>query len=191
LTKRCQEIHRQKNKHSGYHNMSVKHATTIHEIGVSQKAPPTVAPSAKKYTPIAAPAGQEYNVGVEFNNFERTIASYTENAKNAFQTKLLNLVMNKNIMLRGSKGYGQPVKDYTINVKSVSIDFYYERYVVVFKDDNEKEYFLEPGYKIKIVGPATLTNKPKKKIKKFPVADKTPIPAQTPPVAQKSNQTQG
>ena len=115
------------------------------------------------------PPGQEFNVGLDFTNFERTIAAFTENAKNAFQQKLMSLVGNKKVFLRGSKGYGQPIKDYTINVKSVSIDFYYERYVVVFKDENDKEYFLEPGYKIKILGQAQIVPKtPKKKKKEQP-----------------------
>lgn len=121
------------------------------------------------YAPIVAqstPQGQEFNVGVDFTNFERTIAAFTENSKNAFQQKLMSIVANKKVFLRGSKGYGQPVKDYTINVKSVSIDFYYERYVVVFKDENDKEYFLEPGYKIKILGQAQIVPKPQKRKKK-------------------------
>lgn len=135
---------------------------------------------AAAYNPIVAqqptPQGQEFNVGLDFTNFERTIAAFTENAKNAFQQKLMSLVGNKKVFLRGSKGYGQPIKDYTINVKSVSIDFYYERYVVVFKDENDKEYFLEPGYKIKILGQAQIVPKTPKKKKKeqLPVAPVQP-----------------
>jgi len=119
------------------------------------------------YTPIVAsqttPQGQEFNVGLDFTNFERTIAAFTENSKNAFQQKLMSVVGNKKVFLRGSKGYGQPIKDYTINVKSVSIDFYYERYVVVFKDEDDKEYFLEPGYKIKLLGQAQIVPKTQKR----------------------------
>lgn len=128
------------------------------------------AKQAAAYTPIvasqASPQGQEFNVGLDFTNFERTIAAFTENSKNAFQQKLMGIVGNKKVFLRGSKGYGQPIKDYTINVKSVSIDFYYERYVVVFKDENDKEYFLEPGYKIKILGQAQIVPKTQKRKKK-------------------------
>jgi hypothetical protein len=127
---------------------------------VGRTRPPAPSPAATQ----SAPQNSEFNVGVDFTNFERTIAAFTENAKNQFQAKLLNLVGNKKVFLRGSKGYGQPIKDYTINVKNVSIDFYYERYVVVFKDENDKEYFLEPGYKIKILGNAQMSvKKPKKK----------------------------
>jgi hypothetical protein len=128
--------------------------------------------------------GSEFNVGVDFTNFERTIAAYTENAKNQFQAKLLNLVGNKRVFLRGSKGYGQPIKDYTINVKSVSIDFYYERYVVVFKDENDKEYFLEPGYKIKILGNAQMSVKKPKKKKQYPAQPQQPSQLNL-PIAQK------
>ena len=60
-------------------------------------------PAASNPTPIVAPvstSGQEVNVPLDFTNFERTIAAYTENAKNLFQTKLLNLIGNKQIFLR-------------------------------------------------------------------------------------------
>jgi hypothetical protein len=59
------------------------------------------------YKPIVAQQpttpGQEFNVGLDFTNFERTIAAFTENAKNAFQQKLMSLVGNKKVFLRGSK----------------------------------------------------------------------------------------
>lgn len=131
------------------------------------------------YTPIVNPQsqqGKEFNVGLDFTAFERTIASFTENAKNTFQQKLMSMVGGKRVYLRASKGYGQPIKDYTINVKNVSIDFYYERYVVVFKDEDDKEYFLEPGYKIKILGPVQIVPKAEKKKKK----EQPPV---VPPVA--------
>ena len=140
---------------------------------VQQQAPASTA--TQSTATQSTPQNSEFNVGVDFTNFERTIAAFTENAKNQFQTKLLNLVGNKKVFLRGSKGYGQPIKDYTINVKNVSIDFYYERYVVVFKDENDKEYFLEPGYKIKILGNAQMSIKKPKKKKQVPLP-----PAQQP-----------
>jgi hypothetical protein len=145
-------------------------------------------------SPIVAqqnvPAGQEVNVGLDFTNFERTIAAFTENSKNQFQTKLLNLIGGKRVFLRGSKGYGQPIKDYTINVKNVSIDFYYERYVVVLKDEDDKEYFLEPGYKIKILGQAQIVPKSQKRKKKqVPVTPQGQVKTQ--PQVQPQVQPQG
>jgi len=130
--------------------------------------------------PVAAAqpsnASQEYNAGLDFTNFERTIATYTENAKNQLQAKLLNLTNGKQVSLRSSKGYGQPIKDYIINVKNVSIDYYYDRYVIVLKDENDKEYFLEPNSKIRILGPAQII--PKKKKKKPAVDPNQPTPVQ-------------
>lgn len=168
--------------------ISLKRLITLGEDQQPNNPRPPAVPQ-QQAQPSSQPQGSEFNVGVDFTNFERTIAAYTENAKNQFQTKLLNLVGNKKVFLRGSKGYGQPIKDYTINVKSVSIDFYYERYVVVFKDENDKEYFLEPGYKIKILGNAQMSVKKPKKKKQYQA--QTPVsPPQAPsqpklPIAQK------
>jgi hypothetical protein len=148
-------------------------------------------PVASAPSPVVASSnppsgGQEYNVGLDFTNFEKTLANFTENSKNAFQNKLLSLVGNKKVFLRGSKGYGQPIKDYTINVKSVSIDFYYERYVVVFKDEDDKEYFLEPNYRIKILGTAQFMPKTVRRKKK--VAEPT-VPPVNPDVTPQGKQT--
>jgi hypothetical protein len=144
----------------------------------AQPAPPA--------QPAAQPAGQdssnEYSPAFDFNDFETKLAQATETAKNNFQEKLMQKVGGKKVLIRASKGYGQPKKDYTINVTGVSIDFYYERYVVIFKDEKEKEYFLETGMKIKILGQAdTKTNK----------AAKVPTPAQklTPAPVEKTPNT--
>lgn len=126
-------------------------------------------------TAPAAPPSQptEYNIGADFTNFEQKISGATENEKSAFQDKLNAKINHKQVLIRASKGYGQPEKDYTINVHGVSVDFYYERYVVVLKDEKEKEYFLKPMYKIKILGAAI--DKPKSKNKKPPMPV-TPLP---------------
>ncbi len=158
------------------------------KLGEDAGVPSQVMPSAPTAPPPAAvsPAtqqGQEYNVGLDFTNFERALASFTENSKNLFQNKLMSIVGNKKVLLRGSKGYGQPIKDYTINVKSVSIDFYYERYVVVFKDEDDKEYFLEPNHRIKILGSAQFTPKISKR-KKAPKPVEPVVPVASQPQQQ-------
>lgn len=150
--------------------------------------PPQPAPAAAPTSDSNAGAdGSEYNIGIDFTNFEKTIAAHTENAKNLFQTKLLSLISGKHVLLRGSKGYGQPIKDYKINVRSASVDYYYDRYVVILKDDDEKEYFLASGFKLKIMGPA-ISPQPKQKKKNIdPLAgiqskdsEKPQQPAQNP-----------
>ena len=124
--------------------------------------------------PAGQDSGAEYSPAFDFNDFETKLAQATETAKNNFQEKLMQKVGSKKVLIRASKGYGQPKKDYTINVSGVSIDFYYERYVVILKDEKEKEYFLETGMKIKILGPAEI--KATKAVK--PTTEPKPIVAQ-------------
>lgn len=141
----------------------------IEAEGVAAPAQSAPAPASSP-DPSSGVDGSEYNIGIDFTNFEKTIAAHTENAKNLFQTKLLSLINGKRILLRGSKGYGQPIKDYTINVRSASVDYYYDRYVVILKDDDEKEYFLAPGFKLKIMGPAVAPQPKQKKKNIDPLA---------------------
>jgi hypothetical protein len=126
-----------------------------------------------------APASQssEYSPAFDFNDFENKLAQATEAAKNNFQEKLMQKVGGKKVLIRASKGYGQPKKDYTIDVAGVSIDYYYERYVIIFKDEKEKEYFLDTGMKIKILGAAEI-KQPKNKVGS--TAKPTPAPAPEP-----------
>lgn len=141
--------------------------SNLNEIGVRKmKTPPT-----------PQSGGQVYNLGTDFTAFERGVAASTEAIKNQLQVKLNGLVINKQVAIRGSKGYGQPIKDFIINVRGVSIDFYYDRYVVIFKDEKEKEFFLEPGYRIRIIGPAVV----KQPEKKAPKPKLPPQPPQMPP----------
>ena len=144
----------------------------------------------KDPAPSLEPTGQdssnEYSPGFDVNDFEKKIAQSTETAKNNLQEKLMGKIGSKKVLIRASKGYGQPKKDYTINVTGVSIDFYYERYVVILKDEKDKEYFLETGMKIKILGPADLSKTKTNKVAAPPV--KTTI---TPPEKYPNTATQG
>lgn len=99
------------------------------------------------------PAGAvDYNISSDFSEFETKIANSTEQAKAAFLRNLNSRVLGKKVSVQASKGYGQPVRDYTISVTSTSLDYFYDRYVVIFKDENDKEYFLKTGFKITILG---------------------------------------
>jgi hypothetical protein len=160
------------------------------EADMTQGAPASaepVQPSKPVPTPpqTPQPSGQdsatEYSPAFDFSEFERKLASATETAKNTFQEKLMQKLAGKKVLIRASKGYGQPKKDYTINVTAVSIDFYYERYVVILKDDKDKEYFLETGMKIKVLGAAEANVK--KSSPKKPTAPTTPVAPVAPSVA--------
>ncbi len=122
-------------------------------------------------------SGAEYSHGFDFNEFESKLAQATETAKNNFQNKLLQKVNGKKVIIRASKGQpGQPLKDYTINVTGVSVDYYYDKYVVIFKDEKDKEYFLNTMMKIKILGPADVdTGKARKSIRPATPAPIKPV----------------
>lgn len=97
--------------------------------------------------------GQFYDWTRDFDLFKNTLNSTTEQAKSKFEKALASKIMNKSVVVRASRGYKQPVKDYTISrVTGVNINDFYDDWVVVLKNENNKEHFLTAGYKIKIVG---------------------------------------
>lgn len=150
------------------------------DVAAQQAAPQApVAPMAPE-----TQASNEYSPAFDFNDFENKLSQATETAKNNFQERLLSKVGGKKVLIRASKGYGQPKKDYTINVSSVSIDYYYERYVIILKDEKEKEYFLDTGMKIKILGAAEAKKVKSTQPVKAPSAlAPTPAPEQAPNVS--------
>lgn len=128
--------------------------------------------------------GNSYNLKFDLEDFQNKLSQATEAIKNEFRDKILSQIANQKIQFRASKGYGQPEKEYVVNVDSVSIDFYYENYVVVIKGrepnkQKESEYFIKPPYIIKKLGTASV---PSKKKAASPVV---PVPAPTQNVATK------
>ncbi len=127
--------------------------------------PPVPAPTAptagESPTPEApAPTGEEppapedpgeYDFTRDFKNFESTIEKSKQQAKKKFLDKMNQMVKDKKVTVNASRGYGQPQKDYTIDkVTKASVDWYYNKNVVVLTDENGKEYFLTPGVNVKI-----------------------------------------
>ena len=97
--------------------------------------------------------GQFYDWTRDFDVFKSTINSTTESAKSKFEKALSGKILNKSVLVRASKGYKQPVKDYTIKrVTGVNINDFYDDWVVVLKNEFNKEYFLTSGYKVKVLG---------------------------------------
>jgi hypothetical protein len=96
--------------------------------------------------------GQFYDWTRDFDLFKNTLNSTTEQSKSKFEKALSSKILNKSVVVRASRGYKQPVKDYTISrVTGVNINDFYDDWVVVLKNENNKEHFLTAGYKIKIV----------------------------------------
>lgn len=101
--------------------------------------------------------GQYYDLGRDFSTFKRAIDGSFEHVKATFEKAIGSKLVGKKIRARASKGYKQYVKDYELNVTRITLDDYYDNYCVVAHDESSgksKEYFLKPGFKIQIVGPA-------------------------------------
>jgi len=121
-----------------------------------------------------------YDAKSDLSDFESRVSQSTLQNKSSFQNKILSKIGNKQVQLRASKGYGQPEKDYIVNVSGVSIDFYYEKYVIIVKGreqgkQKESEYFVKAPYQIKILGNAVVTPSVKKKQQQAPAAPVAPV----------------
>jgi len=113
-------------------------------------SPPSPEPSAVAPEPAAVGSG-DYDFTKDFKEFEDTVNKAKSDAKKKFLDKMNTSVVSKKVTINASRGYGQPQKDYTVNkVSKASVDWYYNKNVVVLTDENGKEYFLTPGVNIKI-----------------------------------------
>lgn len=121
-----------------------------------------------------------YDAKSDLSDFESRVSQSTLQNKSSFQNKIMSKIGNKQVQLRASKGYGQPEKDYIVNVSGISIDFYYEKYVIIVKGreqgkQKESEYFIKAPYQIKILGNAVVTPSVKKKLQQAPAAPVAPV----------------
>ena len=109
--------------------------------------------------------GQFYDLGKDFANFKRTIDGTFEQVKAKYEHAISLKLNGKRIRARASRGYKQYIKDYEFDVTKITLDDYYDNYVVVAHDNSSpkpKEYFLKPGFKIVILGQATGQPSPQK-----------------------------
>jgi membrane-bound lytic murein transglycosylase len=100
--------------------------------------------------------GQSYDLGKDFSNFQQTLDGTTDKIKQKFEAAINSQLKGKRIRARASRGYKQFEKDYEFDVSRVTIDDYYDNFVVVAHDETKggkpKEYFLKPASRIQIVG---------------------------------------
>ena len=106
--------------------------------------------------------GQSYDFGKDFSSFQRALDGTTEQVKQKFEAAINSQLRGKRVRARASRGYKQFEKDYEFDVSKITIDDYYDNFVVVAHDESKKtksgrakEYFLKPSTKIQIVGPAS------------------------------------
>lgn len=100
--------------------------------------------------------GTFYDVSKDFQGFENTVDKQTEAAKQSLEAVLAKNLANKQVSVRASKGaIGQVEKDYSITVSSINVSYLKDEYFVVLKDKDKKDYYVNPHFKIKIIGAAT------------------------------------
>ena len=109
--------------------------------------------------------GQYYDLGKDFSAFRRMIDGADQQVKQQYEKSIAAKLVGKRVRARASRGYKQFVKDYEFDVTRVTLDDYYDNFVVVAYDSTTpkpKEYFLKTGFKVQILGPATGQPSPQK-----------------------------
>lgn len=121
-----------------------------------------------KLTRIVESYGAEshlYDLGKDFGDFRRMIDGADQQIRQQYEKAISAKLVGKRVRARASRGYKQYVKDYEFDISRITLDDYYDNYVVVAYDSTTpkpKEYFLKPGFKIQILGPATGQASPQK-----------------------------
>ena len=136
--------------------------------------------------------GQFYDIGRDFSAFRRMIDGADQQVKQQYEKQIAAKLVGKRIRASASRGYKQFVKSYEFDVTRVTLDDYYDNFVVVAYDSTSpkpKEYFLKTGFKVQILGPSTGQPSPQKggdpRFEKVPQAGPMPIqPRQNPTAAQ-------
>ena len=136
--------------------------------------------------------GQYYDLGKDFSAFRRMIDGADQQVKQQYEKAISGKLVGKRVRACASRGYKQFAKDYEFDVTKVTLDDYYDNFVVVAYDSTTpkpKEYFLKTGFKVQILGPATGAPSPQKggdpRFEKASQPSPTTIqPKQHPTVAQ-------
>jgi hypothetical protein len=124
-------------------------------------APSAAAPSEPGASPTAnSPAPQSsmkfFDVQKDYQLFQTTIDSQEEKAKKVLDSSISKSLLNKEVTARASKGaVGQVEKDYTFTVVGVDVTYLKDKYFIILKGDDKKDYYINLGFKIKILGAAT------------------------------------
>src|ERR1035437_3143126 len=109
--------------------------------------------------------GQYYDLGKDFSAFRRMIDGADQQVRQQYEKQISTKLVGKRIRAWASRGYKQFVKNYEFDVTRITLDDYYDNFVVVAYDNTTpkpKEYFLKPGFKVQILGPSTGQPSPQK-----------------------------
>lgn len=119
----------------------------------SAAAPQNPGATPNAVSPAPSPNVKFYNVVNDFNSFTRKMDSEEELAKKELSKNLEKNLLNKQVVVRASKGaIGQAEKDYTVTVKEIDTTFLKDKYYIIIKATDKKDYYINTGFKIKILG---------------------------------------
>jgi hypothetical protein len=130
--------------------------------------------------------GQYYDLGKDFASFRRMIDGADQKIRQQYEQAIGEKLIGKRVRARASRGYKQYVKDYEFDVAKITVDDYYDNFVIVAHDTTTpkaKEYFLKPGFKVQILGPSTGQPSPQKGDKPGDMQPRVPKPVQQQPAA--------
>ena len=134
----------------------------------SAGAPQNPGASPNTVSPSQAGNIKFFNVVNDFNMFTTKMDAEEEKAKQELSKSLEKNLLNKQVVVRASKGaIGQAEKDYTITVKNIDTTFLKDKYYIILKASDKKDYYINTGFKIKVLGagetetpPATILEPP-------------------------------
>lgn len=99
--------------------------------------------------------GSYYDFGRDFFNFKRALDDVTGSLKTKYETIINKHLQGKRVSATASKGYKQVEKKYDFVVSRITINDYFDHFVVIAHDETDtkkpKEYFLNPRGKIQIL----------------------------------------
>ena len=78
--------------------------------------------------------GQLYDLGQDFSAFRRMIDGADQQIRQQYEKQIASKLVGKRVRARASRGFKQYVKDYEFDVTKVTLDDYYDNFVVVAYD---------------------------------------------------------
>jgi len=120
---------------------------------------------------------EDLDVKQQYDIFVSSLKNQEFKLEKQVEVQLKQKLLNKKVKVHGSKGYKQFKKDYEFVVINVKLDDYYGNYEVILVGDDNKEYFVDRAYKIKILSvsePPTVPSTPTTPAGTNPVTPTTP-----------------
>jgi hypothetical protein len=122
---------------------------------------------------------QQYDLNTDFTSFIRELNSNNEAVKQKFENIIGSKLVGKRISAMSAKGYKQFEQNYELYVSKITIENYYDNFVIIAHDNTNqkkiKKYFLNTSFPIKIKKSNTVGGNPTVSSNNPPTSNKTNI----------------